>query len=136
MKGLAWLNEEIMFASCSTSVCETSSLNCFTAISRWKASPVSLFQTFHPKGLFSFWNHCPYSHVLSVPVESLGMSLLLPQHYLKNWLTYMFYFSSANEEIFLFHVLFDATVGETSLDFFLTEDSFSSVVCLFFFFLN
>ena len=73
---------------------------------------------------------------LSVPVESLGMSLLLPQHYLKNWLTYMFYFSSANEEIFLFNVLFDATVGETSLDFFLTEDSFSSVVCLFFFFLN
>ena len=37
-------------------------------------------------------------------------------------------FLSANEAIFLFHVLFDATVGETSLDFFLTEDSFSSVV--------
>ena len=31
MKDLALLNEEIMFASCSTSACETPSLNCLTA---------------------------------------------------------------------------------------------------------
>ena len=63
------------------------------------------------------------------------MSLSLPQHYLKNWLS-LFYISSANEVIFLLHVLFDATVNETSLDFFfLAEDSlfFFSVICLFFF---
>ena len=45
---------------------------------------------------------------VSVPLESLGMSLLLPQHYLKNWLT-LFYFSSANKVIFLFLVPFDST---------------------------
>ena len=70
---------------------------------------------------------------LSVPVESLGMSLLLPQHYLKNWLT-LFYFSSANEAIFLFHVLFDATVGETSLDFFFFDRRQFFFGCLSFLF--
>ena len=70
---------------------------------------------------------------LSVPVESLGMSLLLPQHYLKNWLT-LFYFSSANEAIFLFHVLFDATVGETSLDFFFWQKTVFLRLSVFSFF--
>ena len=59
-----------------------------------------LFQTFLPKGLFSFWNHCPYSHVLSVPVESLGMSLLLPQHYLKNWLTFFIFHLQMKQSFF------------------------------------
>ena len=44
------------------------------------------------------------------------------------------------EVIFLFHVLFDTTVGETSLDFFFWQKTvyFSSVVCMsfLFFFLN
>ena len=40
-----------------------------------------------------------------------------PSSYLKNWLTF-FYISSANEVIFLFHVRLDATVDQTSLDFF------------------
>ena len=66
----------------------------------------------------------------SVPVKSLGMSLLLPQQYLKNWLC-LFYFSSANEVIFLFHVLFDATVGETSLNFFDRRQFFFSCLSLF-----
>ena len=63
-------------------------------------------------------------------------SFTLPQHYLKNWLTYMFYFSSANEEIFLFHVLFDATVGETSLDFFFDWRQFFFGCLSFLFFLE
>ena len=45
--------------------------------------------SFPTKGL-SFWNHCPYLHV-SVPVDSLGMSLLLPQHYLKTKLGIIFH---------------------------------------------
>ena len=60
------------------------------------------------------------------------MSLLLPQQYLKNWLT-LFYFSSGNEVIFLFHVLFDATVDESSLDVLGRRRFFFSCLSLLFF---
>ena len=60
------------------------------------------------------------------------MSLLLPQQYLKNWLT-LFYFSSGNEVIFLFHILFDATVGESSVDFLGRRRFFLSCLSLLFF---
>ena len=60
------------------------------------------FPNFPSPRVLRFWNHCPYLHV-SVPVESLGMSLLPPQHYLKNWLTlfYISFFVGRKKFIFL-----------------------------------
>ena len=60
------------------------------------------FPNFPFSRVLRFWNHCPYLHV-SVPVESLGMSLLPPQHYLKNWLTlfYISFFVGRKQFIFL-----------------------------------
>ena len=46
------------------------------------------------------------------------------------------YFSSANEVIFLFHVLFGATVGETSLDFFGMQRTVFLLLSVFSFFLE
>ena len=60
------------------------------------------FPNFPFSRVLRFWNHCPYLHV-SVPVESLGMSLLPPQYYLKNWLTlfYISFFVGRKQFIFL-----------------------------------
>ena len=46
------------------------------------------------------------------------------------------YFSSANEVIFLFHVLFGATVSETSLDFFGMQRTVFLRLSVFSFFLE
>ena len=85
------------------------------------------------QGLLSFWNHCPYSHV-SVPVDSPGMSFVTATALSEDKTRH--YFSSANEVIFLFHVLFGATVSETSLDFFGMQRTVFLRLSVFSFFLE